>query len=139
MRANKGSGTKPEIALAKALWAAGYRYRKNDKTVFGKPDFTYKKHKVAVFVDGEFWHGKDWDTDRHDFKSNQAFWFAKIERNMARDAEVNARLLSEGWTVLRFWVKDVHKKTAECVAAVAAAIEKAKLISKFTTNSFSVF
>ena len=136
MQANKGSGTKPEIALAKAMWAAGYRYRKNDKLVFGKPDFTYKRYRVAVFVDGEFWHGKDWDTYRHDFKSNQAFWLAKIERNRARDAEVNAQLQSEGWTVLRFWAKDVHKKTADCVAAVAAAIEATKLTSSKNTGSF---
>lgn len=85
------------------------RYRKNNKTVFGKPDFSFKKYKVAVFVDGEFWHGKDWEIRKADIKSNREFWIAKIERNIQRDEEVTGRLKAEGWTVFRFWGKDVVK------------------------------
>ncbi|WP_237184489.1 DNA mismatch endonuclease Vsr [Rodentibacter caecimuris] len=72
------------------------RYRKNDKNIFGKPDFSFKKYKVVVFVDGEFWHGKDWEIRKNDIKSNQAFWIAKIERNIARDREMTEMLLKSG-------------------------------------------
>jgi DNA mismatch endonuclease Vsr len=61
MQAIKSSGSKIETSLAKALHAQGLRYRKNDSTVFGKPDITFKKYKLAIFVDSEFWHGKDWE------------------------------------------------------------------------------
>ncbi|MGV6989690.1 very short patch repair endonuclease [Testudinibacter sp. P80/BLE/0925] len=109
MKANKSSGTKPELLLAKTLWKMGLRYRKNDKRVFGKPDLTFFKHKIAIFVDGEFWHGKDWNIHKYDIKSNKEFWITKIERNMARDNEVNKKLKESGWTVLRFWGKDIQK------------------------------
>ena len=110
MQASKNKGTKPEVLLGKALWSLGLRYRKNDKNIFGKPDFSFKKYKVAVFVDGEFWHGKDWDIRKNDIKSNQTFWIAKIERNMARDREVAEMLLKSGWKILRFWGKEVVKE-----------------------------
>lgn len=109
MQANKSKGTKPELLLAKAMWQLGLRYRKNSKTVFGKPDFSFKKYKVAVFVDGEFWHGKDWETKKAVIKGNREFWIAKIERNMRRDEEVTGRLKAEGWTVFRFWGQEVVK------------------------------
>ncbi len=73
MQAVKNNGSKIEIALAKALWEKGFRYRKNDKTVFGKPDFTFKGLKIAVFCDSEFWHGKDWIKKKHEHKSNIEF------------------------------------------------------------------
>ena len=109
MQSNKGIGTKPELVLAKAMWALGLRYRKNSKSIFGKPDFSFKKYKVAVFVDGEFWHGKDWEQRKAEIKGNREFWIAKIERNIRRDMEVTGRLKAEGWTVLRFWSNDVVK------------------------------
>lgn len=62
MRAIRSKNTKVEISLAKALWILGYRYRKNNKTVFGTPDLTFKKLKIAIFIDSEFFHGKDWET-----------------------------------------------------------------------------
>ena len=105
MQAVKATGSKIEIALTKMLFARGHRYRKNDKTVFGKPDLTFKKHKIAVFIDGEFWHGKNWEVRRHDHKSNQDFWLPKIERNIKRDKEVNSELENQGWTILRFGAK----------------------------------
>ncbi|MFZ7175462.1 very short patch repair endonuclease [[Pasteurella] aerogenes] len=93
MQASKSKGTKPEVLLGKALWSLGLCYRKNDKNIFGKPDFRFKKYKVAVFVDGEFWHGKDWEIRKNDIKSNQSFWIAKIERNITRNREVAEMLL----------------------------------------------
>ena len=109
MQSNKSKGTKPELVLAKAMWALGLRYRKNSGGIFGKPDFSFKKYKVAVFVDGEFWHGKDWEQRKVEIKGNREFWIAKIERNIRRDMEVTGRLKAEGWTVLRFWSNDVVK------------------------------
>jgi DNA mismatch endonuclease, patch repair protein len=108
MAAIKSTGTKAEVTLAKALWHLGYRYRKNNKAIFGKPDLTFKKHKIAIFIDSEFFHGKDWETEKHRIKSNQEFWYKKIERNMERDKEVNQHLLENGWTILRFWSKDIR-------------------------------
>lgn len=115
MRAIKGKGTKDEVRLAKALWHLGYRYRKNNKTIYGTPDLTFKKHKIAIFVDSEFFHGKDWNIQKHRIKSNQEFWHKKIERNIQRDIEVNTYLKAEGWTVIRFWSTDVKKNLNSCV------------------------
>ncbi|MGL4328185.1 MAG: very short patch repair endonuclease, partial [Tannerellaceae bacterium] len=99
MRAVKSKGSKIEETLAKQLWNQGIRYRKNNKSIFGTPDFTIKKFKIAIFCDGEFWHGKDWEIRKHDHKTNQDFWFHKIEKNIQRDLLVNERLKKEGWTV----------------------------------------
>ena len=78
MRAVKGSGSKIERMLATALWKRGHRYRKNDKSVVGKPDLTFKRIKVAIFVDSEFWHGKNWKVHKHDHKTNKKYWHEKI-------------------------------------------------------------
>lgn len=123
MRAIKSKGTKDEVRLAKALWHLGYRYRKNDKTVFGKPDITFKKYKVAVFVDSEFFHGKDWETEKQRIKSNQEFWNNKIERNMERDIEVNEQLSANGWIVLRFWSSEIEKNLDECIEKIVLEIK----------------
>jgi DNA mismatch endonuclease (patch repair protein) len=108
MSAIKASGTKAEVFLAKTLWANGHRYRKNNKTVFGKPDLTFKKYKLAIFVDSEFFHGKDFET-KNKPATNTGFWEKKISRNIQRDIEVNEYLKNSGWTVLRFWSQDVTK------------------------------
>ncbi len=109
MKAIKSQGTKDEVLLAKVLWKKGYRYRKNDKTVFGKPDLTFKKYKIAIFVDSEYFHGKDWEVEKFRIKSNRDFWWNKIEGNIRRDIIVNETLINAGWTVLRFWSKDLRK------------------------------
>ena len=124
MRAIKATGTKDEVRLAKALSHLGYRYRKNDKSVFGKPDLTFKKHKVAIFVDSEFFHGKDWETQKFRIKSNQEFWHKKIGRNIERDQEVNQYITNNGWKVLRFWSKEVKKNLQECIDTIISFIDK---------------
>lgn len=126
MQAVKSKGSKIETKLAKALWKKGYRYRKNNKTVFGKPDLTFKKYKIAIFCDSEFWHGKDWENRKHDHKSNIKFWHQKIERNIERDKEVNKKLLKDGWTILRFWGKEIEKDLLSCVGKIEQAIENEK-------------
>jgi DNA mismatch endonuclease (patch repair protein) len=130
MRAIKSIGTKDEVRLAKALWYLGYRYRKNNKTVFGTPDLTFKKNKIAVFVDSEFFHGKDWDTQKNRIKSNQEFWHKKIERNIQRDIEVNSYLASQGWKVIRFWDSEVKKNLDLCISEIQKEIINCQTLSQ---------
>lgn len=122
MRAIRSTNTKDEVRLAKALWHLGYRYRKNNRKVFGTPDLTFKKLKIALFVDSEFFHGKDWETKKNRFKSNQEFWQNKIERNMQRDIEVNNYLMEQGWTVIRFWSSEIKNNLEDCIAKIQAEI-----------------
>ena len=113
-----------EKKLRKALWDRGYRYRKNYKDLPGKPDIVLTKYKIAIFCDGEFFHGKDWEIlkPRLEKSNNSEFWKRKIKRNMERDEEVNKQLLFLGWTVIRFWGKDIMKNTEECIRVVEEAI-----------------
>ncbi len=126
MQAVKSKGSKIEILLGKEMWKRGLRYRKNDKSVFGKPDFTFKKYKVAVFCDSEFWHGKDWEIKKHEHKSNIDFWHKKIQRNIERDKEVNEQLTKEGWKILRFWGKDIEKNLLLCAFKIEEVINAKK-------------
>lgn len=123
MQAVKSTGSKIEVILGKELWKRGHRYRKNDKTVYGKPDFVFRKYKIVIFCDGEFWHGKDWDKRKEEHKSNAAFWHKKIEGNMKRDAIVNDRLTKEGWKILRFWGEEIKKNVLICVNKFEKAIK----------------
>ena len=123
MQAVRSTNTKDEVRLAKALWHLGYRYRKNNKTVFGKPDFTFKKLKIAIFIDSEFFHGKDWKT-RKKPQTNPEFWIKKIERNMQRDIEVNTHLESQNWKILRFWSNDIKKNLDSCILEIQNAISE---------------
>lgn len=124
MQAVKSKGTKIEVIFGKMLWNAGVHYRRNDKGVFGHPDFTLRTARIAIFCDGEFWHGKDWDIHKLDHKSHQEFWIPKIERNMQRDCEVNEYLRKKGWTVLRFWETDIKKHPDECINEVLRAMKQ---------------
>lgn len=126
MQAVKASGSKIETTLAKTLWNRGHRYRKNDRLVFGKPDITMKRYKLAIFIDSEFWHGKDWVERKRDLKSNIDFWHKKIEGNIKRDKLVNQILRKEGWTVLRFWGKAVTKNLEDCINKVENKINEIK-------------
>lgn len=126
MRAIRSKNTKMEILLAKALWSSGVRYRKNDKTVFGKPDLTIKKYKVAIFVDSEYFHGKDWERGKFRIKTNREFWWGKIESNQRRDQIVNSFLVENGWEVLRFWSKDILKNLNLCTDQIFAVINEKK-------------
>ncbi len=114
MQAVKSKDSKIELLLRQELWKRGLRYRKNTKSVFGHPDIAFIGKKVAVFCDSEFWHGYDWERRKTDIKSNKDFWISKIERNMARDREVNEYLSAHGWKVLRFWGKQIEKDAAGC-------------------------
>lgn len=126
MRAIRSKGSIIETTLAKALFAKGYRYRKNDTSVFGKPDLTFKKYKIAVFVDSEFWHGKNWSPKKCTISTNRAFWQAKIKRNKQRDKEVNKQLSRDGWTVIRFWGEAIVQNLPECIEIICKEINSRK-------------
>jgi DNA mismatch endonuclease Vsr len=126
MQAVKSKGSKIETKLGKELWKRGLRYRKNDKTVFGKPDFTIKKLKIAIFVDSEFWHGKNWEIKKHEHKTNIDFWHKKIEQNIKRDLEVNDYLLKNNWKVIRFWGKEVERDLVNCISKIEKTINEVK-------------
>jgi DNA mismatch endonuclease, patch repair protein len=115
-----------EIKLRKELWNRGYRYRKNDKTLPGKPDIVFGKYKLVIFVDGDFWHGYNWKNRKQDFKTNRGFWIPKIERNMQRDSEQNRALKEQGFLVIRFWENELKNKFDECTEKVVNAISKFK-------------
>ena len=126
MKKVKNKDSKIELALRAELWKRGLRYRKNVNSIFGNPDVAFKKYKIAVFCDSEFWHGYNWDERKKDFKSNQDFWIPKIERNIERDKEVNEKLKSEGWLVLRFWGKEIKKETKKCADRIENALKERK-------------
>ncbi|WP_108425201.1 very short patch repair endonuclease [Flagellimonas amoyensis] len=122
----RGKNTKPELAFRKALWEAGYRYRIDYKKLTGKPDIALKKYKTVIFIDGEFWHGYNWEERKHKIKTNREFWIAKIERNIQRDEEVNDALDEKGYKVFRFWETEVKKDLDRCLEEVLTHLERVK-------------
>ncbi|MBC3758226.1 very short patch repair endonuclease [Hyunsoonleella sp. SJ7] len=111
----RGKNTKPELLFRKALWKKGVRYRVDSKTLPGKPDVSIKKYRLAIFIDGEYWHGYNWNERKPKLKTNRGFWIPKIERNMQRDKEVNRQLEDLGFTVFRFWSKEVTNDLERCI------------------------
>lgn len=112
--------TKIEVLLRKSLWENGIRYRKNYVKLPGKPDIAITKYKIAIFCDGEFFHGKNWEILRPKLEkgNNAEFWIDKISKNRERDDEINKKLLYMGWTVIRFWGDDIKKNPKECVKVI---------------------
>jgi DNA mismatch endonuclease vsr len=114
MRAVKNKDSAIEVLLRRELWRRGLRYRKNVAGLTGKPDIVFMGKKIAVFCDGDFWHGYDWENRKQDIKSRKEFWIPKIERNMQRDIEVNEALERDGWLVLRFWGNEIKTNCSAC-------------------------
>ncbi len=130
MRRVRGRDTAPELRLRRALWARGLRYRVAPADLPGKPDLVFPGARLAVFVDGDFWHGNQWRRRRKAALEQQferarpesrAYWLAKIRRNMRRDAATTAALLADGWTVLRVWESQLAKDMEGIVATIARA------------------
>ena len=120
----RGKDTSIEVVLRKALWHRGFRYRKNYKGLPGRPDIVLTKYRIAIFCDSEFFHGKDWEIlkPRLEKSDNSQYWISKISRNRERDEDVNKQLLFQGWTVIRFWGKEIQNNTDQCVKVVEEAI-----------------
>ena len=119
--------TRPEIALRKALWRKNYRYRVNYKKLPGKPDIVFTKKRIAIFCDGDFWHGHNWALRgmaslEEELSGYSEYWRSKILRNVERDIENDKALRAMGWTVVRIWESDIKKDVDACVKAVEEAI-----------------
>ena len=113
MKSIKGSDTGIEVRLRKALWHKGIRYRQNFKVFDCHPDIVITKYKIAVFCDGNFWHGKE--LQKRPIKHNSSYWNEKIRRNVERDLENTIELRDNGWIVLRFWEDDIQNNLPNCI------------------------
>lgn len=120
----KTKNTSIELRLRKALWHGGLRYRVNYKRLPGTPDIAITKYRIAIFCDGELFHGKGFEEGKMRFDTNKAYWEAKIKRNIERDRRVDAELQKLGWTVLRFWGKEIKRDLDACVESVLEAVEQ---------------
>ena len=121
---------KAEVLLAKRLWHLGFRYRLNDKRLPGSPDIAILKYNIAIFVDGEFWHGQNWEKRKPKLKRNREYWIAKIEENIARDIRVDQDLRNLGWEPIHFWSKEVLSQLDDCLEDIEELIcrRKAEMI-----------
>ena len=125
MSAIKSKDTNIEILLRKGLWRKGIRYRKNMKVLNCHPDIVIRKYKIAIFCDGDFWHGREIEHCR--LGNNAKYWQEKIKRNVERDLENTIELRDNGWTVLRFWETDIKKNIDICVGVILREIELKKI------------
>ena len=127
---------KAETVLAKNLWHKGFRYHFNDKKLPGSPDIAILKYHIAIFVDGEFWHGYDWKNKKPKLKRNRDYWIEKIEENITRDRKVDIDLKNMGWVPLHFWSKEVTsdtEKTAQSIEELARDIRLEKYYEQDST------
>ena len=123
----RSQNTKAEIILRKALWRHGIRYRKNYKGLPGAPDIAITKYRIAVFVDGDFWHARGHEVNPGEqIQTNVSFWSKKLKRNLERDKEVNQALLEMGWLVLRYWDSDVKHDCGACVKDIMQYLPHSK-------------
>jgi DNA mismatch endonuclease, patch repair protein len=126
MKKIRSSGTKPEVTLGKALWKKGYRYRKHYKKLPGKPDFVFVRYKIAIFIDGEFWHGFNWEEKKSKIKANRDYWIPKIEKNIKRDQQNNKLIKKMSWKVLRFWEKQITTDLDRCIKKIERTLQSGK-------------
>ncbi|HKE06109.1 MAG TPA: DNA mismatch endonuclease Vsr [Blastocatellia bacterium] len=149
MRKVRGSDTTPEIKFRKALWAEGLRYKPNSAKLPGKPDIVLVAHKTIIFIDGDFWHGGQWRRrklsaleDQFQQTTTKDYWLKKIRRNMRRDCAVTAELLSQGWTVIRFWESDIRNNLEGCVETTLRVLNgkiKPDVMSVAARKTFAEF
>lgn len=132
MSAIPSKNTRPEIALRKALWHKNLRYRVNYKKLPGKPDIVFTKQMVAIFCDGDYWHGHNWairglSSLDEELSGYSEYWRAKILRNIERDEENNKALRALGWTVLRLWESEIKQDLEGCVKVVQETLFEAMI------------
>ncbi|MGV2941470.1 very short patch repair endonuclease [Mesobacillus sp. LC4] len=123
MRAIK-SQSQLENLVSKELWKRGYRFRKNDKTLFGKPDISIKKYRIVIFIDSCFWHFCP--IHGHRPKSNQGYWDKKLNKNIQREAKVREHYKELGWNLKRVWEHEVRENLYKAIDELSAFIEKSK-------------
>ncbi|MDR1580357.1 MAG: very short patch repair endonuclease [Synergistaceae bacterium] len=132
MAAVKSKNTRPEVALRKALWRRGLRFRVHYHGLPGKPDIVFTKVKIAVFCDGDYWHGHNWALRgmknlEEELARYSEFWANKIRRNIQRDEEVNRQLTTLDWQVLRIWESEINKDIISCALKVKQLIEEKRI------------
>jgi DNA mismatch endonuclease (patch repair protein) len=121
----RGYDTKPEIKLRKALWNKGLRYTKKNRDILGKPDLAFRKRRIAIFVDGCFWHR----CPKHYNKpsNNAEFWEKKIRSNIDRDKKINQILCAQGWKIIRVWEHDIRNTFEMTIRKIIATLSKSHL------------
>lgn len=136
-RANSAQNTKPEILLRRAMWRLGLRYRINVSTLPGKPDVVLSGARLVIFCDGDFWHGRYWESRREKLRQgwNADYWIAKIQKNMQRDLRNTALLEASGWYVLRLWESDITKDPRSNAKQVQRILEQRKSVSRYKTDA----
>ncbi|WP_270469495.1 very short patch repair endonuclease [Faecalibacillus faecis] len=112
-----------EVMIAKSLWHRGYRYRLNYKALPGSPDIALTKYRIAIFIDGEFWHGKDFEQRKTKLKNNKDYWIEKIKENIDRDLRNDKLLRQMDWYPIHFWSNDVIKYCNQCIDEIIYTIE----------------
>lgn len=127
MSSVRSENTTPELALRRELWKRGYRYRINYKKLPGKPDIVFTRKKIAIFCDGDYWHGHNWalrgiPSLKEELDAYTPYWRKKILRNIERDKRITAQLLDMGWTVIRLWESDIKTDMAKCLELVCSAL-----------------
>ena len=122
----KGKDTSIERILSKALWHKGLRFRKNSKAIYGHPDISIRKYRIAIFCDGDFWHGYDWENRKNSIKSHRDYWIPKIERNIEKDVEVNHVLHGMGYTVIRLWEHEIRKDADDAADMIMRIVNEKK-------------
>jgi len=123
MRKVKNRNTDIELIVRKGLFRRGYRYKLKSK-LFGKPDIVFPSEKIAIFCDGDFWHGKNYAKEKKNYKS---FWKEKILVNIERDKNVNKILKKQGWKVIRFWKTEILKSPDKCIKKIEKFIKLRKI------------
>ena len=122
MKKIRSKNTKPELLLRKSISKLDLRYRLNVANLPGKPDLVFRKYKLVIFVDGEFWHGYNWSEKKNRIKSNRDYWIFKIEKNISRDNENNMKLAILGFKVIRFWEHQIKNNIEDCLSIITTHI-----------------
>lgn len=127
-RANRSTDTAAELQLRTALRRLGLRFQLHHPAVLGRPDIVFVRTRVAIFCDGDFWHGRNWRKLKPQLKSrrNADYWIAKIAANRRRDRQVSRQLQRAGWYVLRFWETEVQSNPDKTALTIAAVIARAR-------------
>jgi len=118
----RSNNTKPELALRHGLWGQGFRFSRKTSKLPGKPDIILNKYKVAIFIDGEFWHGYRWRDKKRKLQANRKYWIPKIEGNIKRDKQNNRVLRRVGWKVIRFWEHQIIRDLPLCITKIKRMI-----------------
>lgn len=128
MASIKSTDTKPEMLLRRALWNRNYRYQVHYKKIPGRPDIALTKAKIAIFCDGDFWHGNNWklrglSSFEEELNQYDDYWKRKLLDNVERDERNNLLLTEEGWLVLRFWASDIQRDLPNCIRIIEEAYQ----------------